>query len=178
MANKTNLKKLIAKNARRLQKLKEQKASLGLETQPHILTEIEDIEAEIEKLQAALKLLGERTIDKNTSDTERRLVIYLQGDLSSLTTAQRQAKLNCLAELMKISRQAIVVYSVHEGSLAFDLGVPPRGIQRLRLLLHINSKRLYFLKVKKVILPTEMGAIEEWIVQKGRFDLITSLRCQ
>lgn len=57
MARKDDLKQLIIRNERRLQKLKEQQASFGLHTPPHILIEIEDAEAELEKLQAELEAL-------------------------------------------------------------------------------------------------------------------------
>jgi len=54
MARKDNLQKLITEHQRKLQKLQEQKARLGIHTPPHILTEIEDTEAEIAELQAEL----------------------------------------------------------------------------------------------------------------------------
>lgn len=54
MPKRAELENLILKHQRRLQKLKERKATFGLNTPPEVLTEIEDIEAEIELLQAAL----------------------------------------------------------------------------------------------------------------------------
>lgn len=58
MSRADDLRKLIATHTRKLQKLNEQKASLGgLHVAPHILTEIEDTEAEIEHLQAELAKL-------------------------------------------------------------------------------------------------------------------------
>ncbi len=63
MSRKDDLKKLIANYKRRLQKLKEQQASFGLHTPPHILTEIEDTEETIEQLQIELKTLGDGGID-------------------------------------------------------------------------------------------------------------------
>ncbi|MCB0214389.1 MAG: hypothetical protein KDJ52_33930, partial [Anaerolineae bacterium] len=44
-------KKLLRIHKRRLQVLKEQKATFGINAPPHIDIEIEDLEAEIEKLQ-------------------------------------------------------------------------------------------------------------------------------
>ncbi len=55
MSHKNHIQILILKYERHLQKLKEQKASFGLYTPPYILTEIEDIEAELNKLQVELK---------------------------------------------------------------------------------------------------------------------------
>ena len=51
MSRQNDIKKLISKNERRLQKLKEQNAKMGLNTPAEILTEIEDIEAEIDALK-------------------------------------------------------------------------------------------------------------------------------
>lgn len=50
-----DIKKLIAEHNRRLQKLKEKEARFGLNTPPEILTEIEDIEAELVELQTQLE---------------------------------------------------------------------------------------------------------------------------
>lgn len=51
MSNLNNLKTLITAKQRRLQKLKEKEATQGLNTPPEVLTEIEDLQAEIKKLQ-------------------------------------------------------------------------------------------------------------------------------
>jgi hypothetical protein len=54
MSRTQDLQSLIAKHTRSLQKLKEQQALFGIHTPHHVLIEIEDIEAEIEKLQTEL----------------------------------------------------------------------------------------------------------------------------
>jgi hypothetical protein len=59
MPTKDDLKKLIFNHNRRLQKLKEQQALEGPGVDPKILIQIEDIEAEIKNLQAALEELNE-----------------------------------------------------------------------------------------------------------------------
>lgn len=51
MARQDNLKKLMRNHTRRLLKLREQQALLGLDTPPGLLIEIEDIEARLEELQ-------------------------------------------------------------------------------------------------------------------------------
>ena len=55
--NKEDIKKLICKHNRRLQKLKEQVAIAGHSVDPKVLIEIEDIEATIEELETKLKVL-------------------------------------------------------------------------------------------------------------------------
>lgn len=52
------LQNQIAKKTRRLYKLKEQEASQGNKTDPAVLTEIEDLENEIEQLMKELEALG------------------------------------------------------------------------------------------------------------------------
>jgi formylglycine-generating enzyme required for sulfatase activity len=54
MPSKEDIQKLIAEHQRRLQKLKEQQAHFGYITPAQTLLEIEDIEAELTRLQAAL----------------------------------------------------------------------------------------------------------------------------
>lgn len=55
MPRKNDIKKLIIEHNRQLQKLKEREAQLGLHTPTYVLTEIEDREKEIEKLQIELE---------------------------------------------------------------------------------------------------------------------------
>jgi predicted nucleic acid-binding Zn-ribbon protein len=57
MPRKDDLSKLITEHRRRLQQLEIQKAKLGINAPPEILIEMEDIEAEIERLQTELKAL-------------------------------------------------------------------------------------------------------------------------
>ncbi len=53
MSRQNDIKNQIQAHSRRLQILKEQKAKHGLSVEPKIIIEIEDIEAELEKLQTA-----------------------------------------------------------------------------------------------------------------------------
>jgi len=184
MSRKDDIKKLIANCERRLQKRKEQQALFGLDTPPHILTEIEDIETEIEKLQTELEALkdsgvGEelRTPSELAKDTKpkQRAQVYLQGDFP-LSAERQSAAIDAFAAVMGISPQEIEVYRVYEGSIVFDLGIPSNAVQRLRSLLQSNSPQLRLLRVEKVILEGEAGEIEEWIIKEGRFDLVTSTR--
>lgn len=57
MSREDDIRRLIVKHTRRLQKLKEKKAELGISTDPSLDIEIEDIEAELAKLQAELAAL-------------------------------------------------------------------------------------------------------------------------
>lgn len=76
MSRQKGLERLIAKKERRLQLLKERQALAGIDTPAHILAEIEDIEAEIERLQvkpAELEKSEEEqsSVGQATSSTQR-----------------------------------------------------------------------------------------------------------
>ena len=61
MSHENDHKKLIYKHHRRLQKLKEKEAILGLNTPPEILIEIEEIEAKIAELESELERVVKTT---------------------------------------------------------------------------------------------------------------------
>lgn len=125
MSREEHIKRLIVNHKRRLQTLEEKQALYGLDAPPHILTEIEDIEANIEKLQTELKALAnsrvneksQRTLTnlaKNTNSMQR-VEIYLQGDFPSLSADRRSAAIVAFAAVMEISPQAIEVYQKEVG---------------------------------------------------------------
>ncbi|MCL4298466.1 MAG: tetratricopeptide repeat protein [Anaerolineae bacterium] len=59
MSRRDDLQQLIINYGRRLQKLQEQQALMGLDTPPHALIEIEDIQAKIAELEEKLAALAE-----------------------------------------------------------------------------------------------------------------------
>ena len=65
--------RLILRHRRHLQKLQEQKASFGLHTPAHILTEIEDTEAEIEKLERELRLSDDKPESESLDEKRGRV---------------------------------------------------------------------------------------------------------
>ncbi len=118
MSHKNDIMKLIANHKHRLQKLKEQQASFGpLYTPAHILTEIEDTKAEIQKLQQELEVLDGSCIDEESP----RIQIYLQGNFSSLPTGIWSTAINAFAAIIRISPQAIKVYRVYADSNKYNL---------------------------------------------------------
>ncbi len=84
ISRRNDLEKLIHTYERRLQKLKEQQAFRGLDTPPHIMVEIEDIEDQIARLDTELKSLEEqRTEPPSYNFTHfRRLLNNLFDDTS------------------------------------------------------------------------------------------------
>jgi predicted nucleic acid-binding Zn-ribbon protein len=51
-----SIETIIREHRRRLQILKQRKAQLGITTPPEVLTEIEDIESQLEELQQTQKI--------------------------------------------------------------------------------------------------------------------------
>jgi uncharacterized protein len=82
MSRQDDINQLISVHFRRLQKLKERQALKGISTEPETILEIEDIEAEIAKLQAELaskenydlKAIRRLLTDALSADELRRLV--------------------------------------------------------------------------------------------------------
>ncbi len=77
MTQQENIHNLIRIQFRRLQLLKEQRASFGsLNTPAHILIEIEDIETEIHKLQVELEIMEDdaETLEQRIEKQRRRII--------------------------------------------------------------------------------------------------------
>jgi hypothetical protein len=68
MSNEDEIRKLISQRRRYLQKLREKEAKLGTNTPVDVLLDIEDIETEIERLQADLERLGEEFLEEQMLD--------------------------------------------------------------------------------------------------------------
>jgi len=183
MSREDDIRQLIYTYQRRLQKLREQLASFGpLHTPPHILTDIEDTEAAIKKLETELEAVKDSGVDRESPDFQpefppkKRVQIIQKGDFSSLSADRWSAAIDAFAAVIGILPQDIEVYRVYEGSIVFDLGVPFKATQRLRSLLEANNPKLRLLKIEKVILEEESGLIEEWVLKDGGFFLVTSTR--
>ena len=86
MSHKDDIENLLVEHRRHLQKLREQQAKLGLHTPPHILTEIEDAEATIEKLQTEWnEITSQGTPEPSTPEG---LIEWLKGVAMNRTCKQ------------------------------------------------------------------------------------------
>ena len=116
MTDPDDLRSLIRKNHRRLQLLKEQQASFGpLHTPVHILTEIEDTETEIQRLQAELAAI----------ESELQQIGYVTPEVS----------LNLVNETLAKPEDFV---SLHHLSLSLDRS----GIKREQLRDTVSVNRL------------------------------------
>ncbi|MBE7555465.1 MAG: WD40 repeat domain-containing protein [Anaerolineales bacterium] len=108
MSRVRDLQSLIAKHTRSLQKLKEQQALFGIHTPHHLLIEIEDIEAEIEKLQVELANLEG---GKSASDSLDNVPV--QPVWRGLYAAKGKTKFIWLAVFLLTIAAISVVYSFY-----------------------------------------------------------------
>jgi hypothetical protein len=97
MSRKDDIRKLIIRSRRRLQKLKEQQAGFGMATPTHILIEIEDVEAEITRLEAELKAEVEETIGQPSDNSI----------VASMRTSQLAGEVRGLLEAMGFEIQKL-----------------------------------------------------------------------
>ena len=103
MLRKDYIEKLIVIHKNRLQKLKEKQAFYGQDTPTHILMEIEIVRTEIKRRKVELFELNH---------AKQQVQIYLQGDFSSVSADRLSAAIEGFAAIIRISPQAIKVYSV------------------------------------------------------------------
>ncbi|MFC1975783.1 hypothetical protein ACFLXQ_05255, partial [Chloroflexota bacterium] len=73
MSRKDDLQKLINNHKRRLQKLKEREALKGLDVEPEVTIEIEDIEKKLNKLQPELATEKEENIRAASQEIQKQL---------------------------------------------------------------------------------------------------------
>ncbi|GIK43768.1 MAG: hypothetical protein BroJett011_76010 [Chloroflexota bacterium] len=90
MSQQADKKTLIRNRSRRLQKLKEQQALAGIYTDPKILIEIEEIEAEIEILRAQLDEIPENQALVKPLNTSIACLKYLERLQSQILEVFRQ----------------------------------------------------------------------------------------
>ena len=174
-----NIKKQITEHKRHLTLLKKKEATFGPHTPTHVLTELEDREAAINELQAELSAIESFHQDIPTTHLEkvspgRSIQIFLRGDFSTLSSERQQTAIEAFAAAMRISPEDIQIDRICQGSVIFELTVPSEAAQRLRYRAEMNSAQLRLLQVEKLIFETTPGKKEEWILQEGKYKLMTT----
>ena len=168
-----NARRQIILHQRSLQILKEQQAKLGIYTPPNIIIDIEDTEAAIAELQETLAELEKTGGDTDTivPAAQRRAQIYLEGNFATVSADVKQAAIDAFAAVMGISPEEVKLFGVAAGSIIFDIGIPPRGTERLKAQLQRNSAQLRILKVQRVSIVIPGGAAQTWRYEDGKFQL-------
>jgi DNA polymerase III delta prime subunit len=87
MSQQADKEKIIRRKERRLERLREKEASLGLAADPSISIEIEEIEAELEKLQTELVTLSNRShrtrVNAQSEKARTRYLGNLEADVAN-----------------------------------------------------------------------------------------------
>jgi len=170
VVNLDNIRNLLTIKKRRLQKLEEQRALLGINTPAEILIEIEDIIDEIRNLNETLgnavttevensarslvnqrptntELVYERRSTKLS--THRSVVIYLPDhQMLSISHVLIHAAVRAFAGVLGIDPETVEIYGAFRGSLILSLGIPSNAVDVLIELLKHNSVKLRTLIVK------------------------------
>lgn len=102
MSRKNEIRKLIVEHNRHLQILKEKKASFGLHTPSFIITEIEDREAEIERLQVELEEIESGRVDQSSLDSTTSPKIYAPQEKSKTTYNKKLIVLSLIGHVNEI----------------------------------------------------------------------------
>lgn len=119
MLDKNDIKNLIVTHSRRLQKLKQQQASFGLDTPPHILIEIEDLERKIDELQIELKQLenvGEPHLQTDTTLSTRGLLPSKETPVINFESLVRDQVLGISGYtiLQILAKSSSIVFLAHD----------------------------------------------------------------
>jgi tetratricopeptide (TPR) repeat protein len=122
MSRRDDLQQLIINYGRRLQKLQEQQALMGLDTSPHILIEIEDIQAKMAELQEKLAALAEADFvaEPPYPIPEQHVQPYPQP--TSQPPTQRAIFVGRQAQLAELERYWQEAYQQQRGKVIFLVG--------------------------------------------------------
>lgn len=154
-----DIKSLIAIHRRRLQILKEQKAKLGINTDASQIMEIEDIEAEIEKLKVQLDSLeGRNGLIEITIEQDK-----YSPDL--LAAAHRS-----FASVLQIPPENVRITFVRTGSVIFIVQLPLKATERL-IRLHKSGRRtIENLQIRQIKLIDNLVGVDLAKVNLSGFD--------
>ncbi len=94
MPRRNDIQKLIRLYNRRLQKLREQEATKGINTSPEILIEIEDLEDKLVGLRAELETASDQPVSALSDDELTREVARLSGDPPAPSSSTQTGGIN------------------------------------------------------------------------------------
>lgn len=110
---------MVVNLRQRLYRLEETRAAYGLDTSPHILTEIADLERHIYQWETKLEALkqNDRAISSpipvpGPNSHSERIQLYLPANVSVMSATQKATTIAVLATLLNITPEAIEIYQV------------------------------------------------------------------
>lgn len=149
MTQKNN-QRLMANYQRRLQKLKEQQATRGLDTPPHVLIEIEDLEAAIAELQTEWAALAEDDdsgqkplpTPKLAQDFPLTTLIQIQlPDEKYLSEKKQKILVDTIGGICQLPPDRILLRDMKSG-LWIGLEMPEASAEKLIKLFKTNDQGL------------------------------------
>ena len=158
MSRQDEVKVLIYNHGRRLQKLREKRAKLGISTDPRFDIEIDELEEEIEKLQMELIELDpgeENPISPGQPGVailigEETLQITIKGNLKDFSDQEEEKLRRKIADLVEGSFTMIKIISKNEGSIVLGVKIPAEWARKLIELYEANDPRLDELGIEQI----------------------------
>ncbi len=171
MSRRDEIKKLITKHNRRLQILREQQALKGRTVAPEILIEIQDLEANIETLQAELKAIEQDVATESTQpsrpDDIQRLITNYNRRLRKLkeqhavmgSTVDPQTRIEIEDLEAKVEELQSVLKAMKDSITANVATIEPRqslNQDEIRKLISNYQRRLHKLHEQKALRGIEV----------------------
>jgi predicted ATPase len=126
MSRQDDLQQLIINYGRRLQKLQEQQALMGLDTPPHILIEIEDIQAKTAQLEEKLATLAEAdfvaTSSYSTTEQQAQPLPQPTSQNSAQPPTQRAIFVGRQTQLAELNQYWQTALEQRQGKVVFLIG--------------------------------------------------------
>lgn len=126
---------------KRLRVLELKEAQQGVDTPPHILTEIQDLREKIANIEtflfstsAKLYVSQENTKESQRGEARQKVEIIIQGDFGQVTPEIQKAMVRALAAIAEISYDQVTVLSIVSGSIVLLIEIPEQAAQKLHSL--------------------------------------------
>lgn len=160
MPNKDDIKKLLQIEHRKLQKLKEQQAKIGVLTPHHILTDMEDTEANINRLEAQLENPEFVEIVIQPLNKKFRKFVIIGSILSLILLLAILMRLNYKNEAILPTKSSIdkLSPSIDEDEVEISLQLPPDSVPTEIEIMTESGLTVFVLKIapgttQKINLP-------------------------
>ena len=141
---------------KRLRVLELKEAQQGIDTQPHIVNEIEELREKITKIDMLLMDIENISSDhhnavlQNAVTTRSQVEIVFRGHFNKLTPEIQTAAIRALAAIMEIPYEQVIVMSVKSGSIILHIEVPEQALRRLIDLYQADDPILQELEIIRI----------------------------
>jgi len=149
---------------KRLRILELKEAQQGIDTQPHVISEIRELREKI--IHVDMQLSGDNcsfsgdysAIHDSVIVARRQVEIVLRGHFNKLTPEIQTAAIRALAAIMEIPYDQVTVMSIKTGSIVLHIEIPEQALKQL-LGLYYNDdpvlRELEIIQIKVIDVPGE-----------------------